>query len=197
MGGVALLPQELRRPEEHAGAHLPPHHVRPLVAQYGQVAVALDPVLVRAPDDGLARRTHDELLLQLRTRVHHHAAAVRRVHQPVVRHHGALLRKTLHVLGLAAQEALRDKQREISVLVTRSLEHRVQLALHLLPDGIAVGLYHHATPHRTLLGQIGPHHQLVIPLRVVLTPFRKIFCHNSLFSFFCCLYAINVYHLRF
>ena len=38
MGGVALLPQELRCAEERARAHLPAHHVAPLVAHQGQVA---------------------------------------------------------------------------------------------------------------------------------------------------------------
>ena len=38
MSGMALLPQELRGTEERTGAHLPAHHVTPLVAHQGQVA---------------------------------------------------------------------------------------------------------------------------------------------------------------
>ena len=33
MGGMPLLPQELRRAEEKPGAHLPAHYIGPLVAQ--------------------------------------------------------------------------------------------------------------------------------------------------------------------
>ena len=38
---VALLPEELRRAQEEARAHLPPDDVRPLVDEDGQIAVAL------------------------------------------------------------------------------------------------------------------------------------------------------------
>ena len=43
VGGVALLPEELAGPQEHAGAQLPAHDVGPLVEQQRQVAVAVAP----------------------------------------------------------------------------------------------------------------------------------------------------------
>ena len=53
MRRVAFLPQELCRAQEQAGAHLPAHHVGPLIAQDRQVAIALDPVLIGVPNDSL------------------------------------------------------------------------------------------------------------------------------------------------
>src|SRR5215204_637301 len=51
--GVALLPEELRSPQERAGDLLPAHDVTPLVYEDRQVPVALDPVLVEVADDAL------------------------------------------------------------------------------------------------------------------------------------------------
>ena len=46
---MSLLPQELRRTQERTRAHLPAHHVTPLVTLQGQVAPRLNPVLIRIP----------------------------------------------------------------------------------------------------------------------------------------------------
>ena len=42
--GVAFLPEELAGAQEQARAHLPAHHVGPLVDEQRQIAVALDPL---------------------------------------------------------------------------------------------------------------------------------------------------------
>ena len=184
VGGMALLPQKLARAQEGARAHLPAHHVAPLVAHQGQVAVGVDPVLIGIPDDGLGGGADDELLLEAGVGVHHHTLAVGVVLEAVVSDHGALLGEALHVLGLAAEERLGDEQGEIGVLVAGGLEHGVELALHLLPDGIAVGLDYHAAAHGRLLGQASLVDQLVIPLRIIigsLCEILELLCHFSVF----------------
>ena len=100
VGGVALLPEELGGAQEQAGAHLPAHDVGPLVDEQRQVAVALDPLGVGVPDDRLARRADDQLLLQLGLGIDDHAAAVGVVLQAVVGDDGALLGEALDVVGL-------------------------------------------------------------------------------------------------
>ena len=149
VGGVALLPEELGGAEEEARAHLPADHVGPLVDQQRQVAVALDPLRVHRVDDRLRRRPDDQRLLQLL------AAAVGDDRQ--------LGREPLDVLRLPAQEALGDEEREIGVLVAGVLEHLVQRALHLLPDGVAVRPDDHAPAHRAVVRQLGLGYQLVVP----------------------------------
>ncbi len=70
--------------------------------------------------------------------------------------------------------------------MTRFLEHAVKFMLHLLPNGIAVRLYHHTSAHSRLFGQICFNDQIVIPLRVILAAFGQIFeffCHRKLFLF--------------
>ena len=89
-----------------------------------------------------------------------------------MRHYGSLLGKSLYVFGLAAHERLRNQQGEVGVLYVLGLEHLVQLLLHLLPDGIAVGFDDHTSAYGTLLGQVGFHHQVVIPLTVIISSFR-------------------------
>ena len=164
MRAVAFLPQELRCAQEHTGAHLPAHHIGPLVAQHGQVAPAVYPVLVCAPDDGLRGRAHYQLLFQAGLRIDDDAGAVGVVLEAVVCHHGTFLGETLYMLGLAAKERFGNKQGEISVLHAGLLEHAVQRLLHLLPDGIAVGLDYHTAAHGALLGKVSLDYQLVIPL---------------------------------
>ena len=64
----------------------------------------------------------------------------------------ALLSEALHVVGLAAEEALGDEEGEVGVVVPRLLEHIIELALHALPDRIAVGLDDHAATYGAALG---------------------------------------------
>ena len=188
MGGVSLLPQELAGAQEESCAHLPTHHVAPLVHQQGQVAIGMNPVLEGVPDDGLRGGTYDELLFQLGRRIHHHAVMRLVGLQSVVCHHRTLLGETFHVLGFLRQETLGDEQGEVGVLHACGLEHVVQSALHLLPDSVAVGLDDHTAAHVRLLGQVGFHHQFVVPLAIVLASFGEefqFFCHYDVCVMLC------------
>ena len=71
------------------------------------------------------------------------------------------------MLGLAAKEGFRDEKREIGVLDAGFFEHPIQNTLHFFPNRITVGLDYHATPHGRLLGQIGLHNEVVVPLGVI------------------------------
>ena len=174
MGRVAFLPQEFSRTQEEAGTHFPAEHVGPLVDQDGQVAVGVDPVLVRIPDDGFRSGADDQFLLQFGLGVYHYASAVGVILQAIVGDDGTFLGKSFHMFCLAAEEGFRDEQGEIGIDMARFLEHVIQLALHFLPDGISVGLYHHTAAYGGLFGQVGFHHQFVVPLRVVLATLGKI-----------------------
>ena len=144
----------------------------------------MNPVFVGIPDDGLAGGTDNEFLLQLGCGIHHHAIVCLVRLQAVVGHHGALLGEPLDVLSLLAQEGLGNEQGEIGILHPRSLEHVIKDALHLLPDGITIGLDDHTAAHVALLCEVCLYHQLVVPLGVVNTSFCqkiKFFCHSKSF----------------
>ena len=123
--GVPFLPEELERAQEEPRAHLPAHDVRPLVDEQRQIAIALHPLGEHRVDDRLGRGPNDQRLVELL------AAAVR--------DDGDFGREAFDVLRLLGEEALRDEQREVRVLVARRLEHVVERALHPLPDAVAVG----------------------------------------------------------
>ena len=144
VGRVAFLPEEFGGAKEEARAHLPTHDVGPLVDEDRQVAVGLDPVFIRVPDDCFGGGTDDELFLESGRRVDYDTAAVRGVLEPVMRHDGAFLGEAFDMVGLAAEKGFGDEQGEVSVLVARLLELVVQDALHAFPDGVAVGLDDHA-----------------------------------------------------
>ena len=95
------------------------------------------------------------------------------------------LGEALHMLCLTSEEALRDKQWEIGVLDAELLEFLVELALDLFPYSVAVRLYNHAAANRRGLCQVGFHHQVVVPLGVVLRPL------SQLFQFFCHLLLLH------
>ena len=64
--------------------------------------------------------------------------------------------------------------------MTGLLELVIKGTLYLLPDCITVGLDNHATANRSLLCKVSLNYQFIIPLRVVLASFGKIFkffCH--------------------
>ena len=123
--------------------------LRPLVVEERQVAVALDPALVGRPDDRLRRRADGQRLLELL------AAAV-----GDDRH---LRREALDVIGLLLEQAHRDEQREVDVLVAGRLEPVVERALGQLPDRVAVGLDDHRALGRAVLGQLGALDDLDVP----------------------------------
>ena len=147
--GVALLPEELGRAQEHPRAQLPADHVRPLVEQHRQVAVRADPLGHELADDRLGGRPDDQRLLQLL------AAGVG--------DHRQLRREALHVLGLALQVALRDEQREVRVLVPGLLDPPVQVGLQQLPDPVPVRSDDHRALDRAAVYQFRLEYQFVVP----------------------------------
>ena len=166
VGGVALLPQELAGPQEEARAHLPAQDVVPLVVEQRQVAVALDPALVAVPDQRLAGGPDGERLLQLL------AAAVGDDRD--------LGREALDVIGLALEQAHRDQQRKVDVLVAGRLDPVVERALRVLPDGVAMGLDDHRALGRAVLGHLGALHDLDVPAgEVVLLRGQLVSAHRS------------------
>ena len=94
-----------------------------------------------------------------------------------MRHHGAFLGESRHVLRFATEEGFGDEEREICVLHARLLEHLVKRALHLLPDGVAVGFDDHASAHGGLLCEICFQGEIVVPLGIIVRPFGNLFCH--------------------
>ncbi len=157
VGGVALLPEELGGAQEEAGAHLPAHHVGPLVDEQRQVAVAVDPVREEVADDRLGGRADDVGLVERL------AAGVG--------DDGELGREALDVLGLLGDEALGDEQREVGVLVAGGLEAGVEVPLDPLPDRVAVRLDDHAAlDHLGRLGHLGLADDVLVPLGVVVGP---------------------------
>ena len=103
VSGVAFLPQELGGAEKEAGTHFPTHYIGPLVAQDGQVAIGIDPVLIGTPDDGFGSRTDDEFFFQTGGRVHRYTRAIGGILQAIVGYHSTFLGKTFNVFGFAAE----------------------------------------------------------------------------------------------
>ena len=127
---VSLLPEKLRGAQKHSGAQFPADHVGPLIEQHRQIAPAMNPLGEEVAHDGLRRRPDHVRLFQLL------AAGDG--------HHRQFRREAFHVLGLFAQETLRNEQREIDVLVIAGLEASIEFALQHFPDRIAIGFDDHA-----------------------------------------------------
>ena len=75
--------------------------------------------------------------------------------EPVVRDDGAFLGEALGHLLFLGEERLGNEQRKVGVDVAGVLEHAIEGALHLLPDGVAVRLDDHAAAHVGVLRQAG------------------------------------------
>ena len=119
MGCVPLLPQEFHGPQEEPGAHFPAHYIGPLIDQYGQIAVRLDPLAIHMSDDRLRGRSYYQGFLQLLS--------------TAVGNNCQFRREPFHVFGFLLDKAQRNQEREIRVLVTRLLESAVEALLDILP----------------------------------------------------------------
>ena len=180
MCAVAFLPKEFGSTQEHTGAHFPAHHIRPLVAQHGEIAIAVDPVLICAPDNSFRSRAHNQFFLKACIRVYYNTIAVGVVLEAVVCDNRTFFGKPFDMLGFAAEERFWNEKREVGVLYTCFLEHTVKFVLHFFPNCITVGLDNHTASNRRLLCEIGFDHELIVPLRVVFAAFGQIlkfFCH--------------------
>ena len=152
---MPFLPQELGGAKEQPGTQFPAHHVRPLVDEKRKIAVALDPLRVHMHDDRLGGGPHHQWLFEL---------------FPARMGYDRELRfEALDVRLLLLDEAQRDQEREVRVLVARGLEHVVQSSLHVFPDRVAPRPDHHAPLDRRVIGELRPEHQLVVPRREVLS----------------------------
>ena len=91
---VALLPQEFRGPQKRPSAHLPAHHIGPLIDQQRQVAPRVHPLGIKVADDRLRRWPDHVRLGQF------FAAGAG--------HFGDLRREALHMLGFLHQKTFGD-----------------------------------------------------------------------------------------
>ncbi len=146
---MAFLPEELGRAQEEPRAHFPTDDIGPLVDEDGQVAMALDPLAIHVPDDGLAGGAKDEWLFELL------AAGMR--------DDGQLGGKSLDMLGLFFHEALGDEHGEVGVHVAGFLEALVEAVAHVLPKAVAVGADDHGSLHRRVVGQLGLQDDVRVP----------------------------------
>ena len=64
--------------------------------------------------------------------------------------------------------ALGDEEREVGVLGAGRLDARVDLGLHALPDGVAVGADDHGAAHRAVVGHLGLGDDVLVPAGEVL-----------------------------
>ena len=150
VGRMPLLPQELRRAQEGPWALLPPHDVAPLVQQQGQVTVATDPLAKGRPDDRLGGRPNDEGFLK------GFATTVGNDRQ--------LGREPLDVFRLLHDETHRDEEGEVGVLDAMALEARVEVALNLFPDEVAIRAQDVAPAHRCLVDKFRLSDDVLVPL---------------------------------
>ena len=198
VGGVALLPQELGGAQEQPRAHFPADDIGPLVDEQRQVAVRLHPFREHGADDGFGGRPDDERLFEF---AGGHERAVGPGFEPVVGDHRALLGESLHMLRLLFEEALRDEEREIGVLVAGVLEHFVEDPLDVLPQPVAPRLDHHAAAHRRILGQVGRLDHLLVPFGIVVGPGRGncrfLLCHVNLPLISVSMRLLAVYPFQF
>ena len=123
--GVALLPQKLPVAQEGAAGLLPPQDAAPLIVLHRQIPPGVNDILKVVAKQGLGGGPDAQLLLQLLRSAHGDP--------------GALGGEALHMVLLLLQQALRNEDRHIHILMAGLLKHPVQNRLDVLPDGVAIG----------------------------------------------------------
>ncbi|MGA2905724.1 MAG: hypothetical protein ABSD98_18015 [Candidatus Korobacteraceae bacterium] len=87
------------------------------------------------------------------------------------------------MLGFLVQKALRDKHREVVVLMAGGFEAVVQLALQQFPDSVAVGLDDHAAlDDLRRLGHVALQDNVLVPgCKILSARSDGRFCHECSF----------------
>jgi hypothetical protein len=148
--GVTFLPEELRGAQEGTGHFLPAQDVAPLVQKDGQVTPGLHPLRVHRTDHGLRRGPDGERLFEL--------------FPAADRHPGAFGGETLDVVRFLLQEALRNEEGKVGVLVAEGLDPSVGLGLKIFPDRVSIRADDHAALDRAVVGKLGLEDNIEIPL---------------------------------
>ena len=175
--GVALLPQELPVAQEGAAGLLPAQHAAPLVVLHRQVPPGVDNVFKMVAEQGLGGGANGQFLLQLLRAAQGYP--------------GALGGEALHMILLLLQEALRNEDGHIHILMARLLEHPVQDRLNVLPDGVAIGPVNEHALH----AGIGDELRLLTHVGV---PLGKVHLHvGDLFHFLLFCHPISSSHGEF
>ena len=79
----------------------------------------------------------------------------------------ALGRKASHVILFALKKRFRDEHGHIDILMTELFELGVHNALYVLPNGVAVGTYDHASLYAGIIGKLRLFNDIGIPLRKI------------------------------
>ena len=91
--------------------------------------------------------------------------------------------EALDVRLLLLDEAQRDQEREVRVLVARGLEHVVQGSLHVFPDRVTPWPDDHTSLDRRVIGELRPEHQLIVPGGEILVAGGQLFIVRHGLSF--------------
>lgn len=168
MSGVTFLPEEFRRAEEEASAHLPTDDVGPLIDEERQISIALNPLLVGAPNDRLACGANDERFFKFGRGIDFHARLVGGGAQTVVGDDSAFLREAFHVLSFFTEEVDRNEKGKVSVAMTGCFKATIEFLLHFLPDRVAIGSDDHTAADGGMIREFRFANDVEIPLGIVL-----------------------------
>src|SRR5690625_4532140 len=127
MGRMPFLPEKLHGTQKEPGPHRPTNHICPLVNQYWQVPVRLDPIPVSIPYNGFRGRPDDQLFFQLGAGIDNHPAL--NTFQAAVRDNSTLLGETFYMLRLKGATCFRYKESEIVIFVDCLFNHHLQISL--------------------------------------------------------------------
>ena len=154
--GVALLPEELPVAEEGAGGLLPAEDAAPLVIELGQVPPGVDDVGVMLAEEGLGGGADGQAVLQLLAAAHGDP--------------GALGGEALHMVLLLLEQGLGNQHGEVYVFVPGLLKAPVQLALYVLPNGVAVGAVNEHALDGAVVDELRFLADVGVPLGEILVP---------------------------
>ena len=165
VGGVAFLPEELGGAEKEARAHLPAHHVGPLVDEEGEITIGFRPAGKGGADDGFGGGADDVGFGQFSggNEAGFSGFGVFFGFEAVMGDYGAFGGEAFGMLGFFFEVGEGDQEGEVSVLVAGSFELGVEIALDGLPNGVAPRFDDHAAAGFGVFGEVGRFDDLLIP----------------------------------
>ena len=147
MCGVAFLPHDLGGTQKWTRTHFPAHDVCPLIDQYGQISVRVDPSSIHVPDNGFRGGANHEWLIELGCGIRFYfwlAIFTDDRSQSVVGNQRTFFGKALDMFCFFTEKGLRNQQRKIRVDVIRFFKATIQIGFDVFPDGKTIGSENHA-----------------------------------------------------
>ena len=151
---MPFLPKKFRTSKENPSSHLPSYHICPLIYEQWQITMWLDPISITISDNRFWSRSNNQLFLQFCIRIHDNTFPIFVIFESIMSYYRTFFGKSIYMVRFFTKKRFWDKKREIGILMSSCLKHRIKHISNIFPDRVSIRFNHHTPSHRRIFRKI-------------------------------------------